>query len=248
MGMVTDITHFHKFGTNLAVGVTEETLWSPGGNYTWLDVGTALEMTCTDNVNGVGQTLLVEGLDENFAQQTTTVVLAGQTPVPLDGLWTVVHRVTQISAAPDPVGDVYIATQAATYVAGVPQELNLIQVKVDYTNASQQSENAFVVVPAGHVGLVYDFEAGLQQATGTPRFVEVALEIQELAAGSTTTWAPRRRVDSVECSTNNPQHAEDLQFPLVFPQCTRIEMRGVASVESRVRGDFTVLFVPDGSD
>jgi hypothetical protein len=246
LGLYPDLEAIHQVGTNAAVGTSEETIWSPGGDYTWLTTGTALEMVCTDNVNGQGQTIRIYGLDENWLEKTVDFDLTGQTPVAI-GNWTVVLDAFQVSAEPDPVGDVWFATDAATYVAGVPQEATLVQGKIDYTSAPQTLENAFVIVPAGHVGVVWDFEAEMKQATGTARTADCLIEVAELAKGATVSspsWAPRRRVDAIQTGTVAPVSHETLPFPLVFPELTRVEARAVATVESDVRMDFTVTFVP----
>ena len=245
LDMISDIHHFHKFGENPIVGTSTETPWNFGGDYTFLDVGTALEMTCTDNVAGIGQTIRVFGLDEDFSWKTADVVTNGQTPVLLPGFWTVIHRAYQVSAAPNPVGDVYISTTAATYSGGVPQEAALVQAFLDYGNDLNQTENAFVVVPAGDKGLVYALHTFLEQSTGTARYCDVSLEVQEFVSAGV--WAPRRRVDLLDISTSSPTAENIYRFPFIFPACTRIELRAKASANSIVYGEFDVIFVPDGS-
>jgi hypothetical protein len=246
LGLYPDLEAIHKFGTNDAVGTSEETIWNMGGEYTWLTTGTEMEIVCTDDVNGQGQTIEIYGLDENWLEKTERYDLTGQTPVPI-GQWTVILRAFQVSASPDPVGDVYIATTAATYVGGVPQELNLTQAKIDFTDAAQITEQAFVIVPAGNVGVLWDFEAQMKQATGTARTADCLIEVAQLARGATSdnpSWAPRKLADAVQVGTVSPVAKEDLTFPLVFPELTRIEARAVATAASSVRMDFTVTFVP----
>ena len=241
------IPHGTKFGHNPDVGTSEETVWPLGGDYNWLASGTELEIICTDNTNGQGQTMRVIGIGSDGAWKEAYPVLTGQTPVSI-GEFLVVHRVYQVSASPDPVGDVYIATTAATYTGGVPDDNSLVHAFLDFSDAAQQTEQTFVMVPKDHVALVYSFKGLMNASQGTNRSAQVVLEVAEPARGydrDAPTWAPRRRVSSV--ALNSGAQITDLyepKVPHVFSEFTRIEARASASASSDLRAEIAMIWVP----
>jgi hypothetical protein len=250
LGKVPDIQYFNKFGFNADVGTSEETIWAYGGEKTWLTTGTAIEVTCTDNTNGQGQVLQVNGLDENWTRQVQFVTLTGTTPAAVPGLWTQVSRVFQVSASPDPVGDVYISTTDQTYATpGVPDDATLVQGFVDFGDAAQQTQMAFNVIPAGYKGLIYKFAARLAGSSGgSARTCGVFLEVADLARGTSigdASYAPRRRVAELQVSTTSIRDEIEYTAPLgPFPAYTRIEARGKASASCEIRASYLLVLLP----
>lgn len=75
-----------KFGSNLGVGTVNETIWSAGGKYTWLDLeAEAMYFASTsvnDTADGTGaKGLLITGLDDNGDIYDNFLPFNGQTPV-----------------------------------------------------------------------------------------------------------------------------------------------------------------------
>jgi len=246
LGLFPDMEVIHKYGDNPSISTTQETVWNVGGDLVWLDAATGMEMTCTDNVNGQGQLIEVYGLDENWTEKTASFALTGQTPVPI-GNWTSIFRARQVSAAPDPVGNVYIATDAATYSGGVPQEANLIHALVRFTGDINSTESCFLQVPAGHIGILTYFSACMAQATGSARTADVSIDAAKLAQGATVSnpsWTPLSQIDRLQVGTNQPCYTTTYEYPLYFTELTRIEVRAAATAESEIRADFTIIFVP----
>ena len=75
----------HKFGHNLDINSSYETLWSVGGNYSYLSSATTLKISSADANDDDGdtgaRTVLVQGLDTNYNEIEETVTLNGQTAV-----------------------------------------------------------------------------------------------------------------------------------------------------------------------
>lgn len=244
---------WHKFGNNTAVGTTEEDIWLSGGKEVLPTSGVTMWAACTDNVNGVGQVMKVVGLDENWAPYTANVTLTGQTPAQIGNAngWTRIFRVNQVSAEPDPVGDVWIAEDDTDFTAGVPQTASNKHAFVDYTNAAQQSEKCMLTVPAGYSALIYQCAADIQAASGgAARSAEVFIEVQELALGATVaspSWAPWRRVFEFELEAPQQPHVDiDFHFPMgPFGELTNIHMRAEATASSDIDADMLVIFVKD---
>ena len=248
-----DIRTIHKFGRNTDVGTSEEDIWSVGGDETLLTSAATMYASCEDNTNGVGQVIKVEGLGPNWELQEGRVTLTGQSQAPItkvDGIaatWTRIHRAYQISAAPDPVDDVWIA-EADTLTLGVPNTATKIHALIDYTDAAQQTEKALLTVPAGYAGLIYGAQAYMDDpTTGAARFCNVGLEVAELAEGANVAsplWAPRRRVMSLVVSTAHVAVEHMLLWPIVVDELTNIHLRAKASIESNISGSFELILVP----
>lgn len=248
-----DIRPILKFGKNEAVGTSEEDIWLTGGDETLLTSGATMYASCTDNTNGVGQVLKVEGLGPNWELQEGVVTLTGQTQAAItlnDGsaaTWTRIHRAYQRSASPDPVGDVWIA-ETDTLTAGVPDTSTKVHALIDYTDAAQQTEKAMLTVPAGYVGLIYGIQAYMDAPTsGSARFCNVGLEIAELAEGATVaspSWSPRRRIDEVIVSTAHISVEHHVQWPFIVDELTDVHLRGKASAASNITASFEILLVP----
>lgn len=244
-----------KFGEAVGVGTAEQDLWNaPISKETLLTSGAALFATCEDNTNGVGQVIKINGLDENWEEQEGLVTLNGQSPAAItnvDGsaaLWTRVHRAFQISAEPDPVGDVWIS-ETDTYTLGVPDTNTKVHGFIDYTDAAQQTEKGMYTVPYGHTAIVMGMTAGMRAAGGgNARSAEVFIEVQNPSNTSvitSPTWAPFRRVAEVSLfNTGQVWVQEFFTVPLRVPELTNIHMRCQATASSDITGCMYIATLP----
>lgn len=237
----------NKFGYNAAVGTSEEDVWAAGGKETLPTSGVSMFFSCTDNSNGVGQSILITGLDENWEDKQTTVVLDGQTKTAIPGSWTRIFRAYQVSAEPDPVGDIYIY-EDDTVVAGVPQTASKIHAFVDFTDAAQITQKCMYTVPYGKEGVLRWIHTEMGAITsGSARSADVAIEVQTLALGATVenpSWTPWRRV--IAHNLSNGANSDDtwLEYPTTYPELTNIHLRAKATATSEIHGEFTLLIVP----
>lgn len=240
------------FGDNPVVSTTEEDIWNVGGDETLLTAGATMYISCEDNTNGVGQTFSITGLDENWDQQTKTVVLTGQTQAAIPGSWTRIFDGFQISANPDPTDNCWIA-ESDTLTSGVPDTATKIHGKIEYGDADHTIRKAMYTVPAGHKAMITTFGGDIRAASGgAARSAEVFIEAQFLALGATVaspSWAPFRRFFEGEL------HAPQAPFFLVnppfptgpFPQLTNIHIRAIATANSVIAGTMGMLLIKDGS-
>ena len=80
-GKVRGAYHIIKFGENLDVDGSMETIWDGGGLYTYLTNAATVTVTSTDNddaASGTGaRTVTVEGLDANYNQVSETLTVGG---------------------------------------------------------------------------------------------------------------------------------------------------------------------------
>lgn len=243
LGQYPGVSSIHKFGRNADVGTSEEDVWNgPTAQETLLTTGTTLYISCEDNVNGVGQIIRVEGLDENFLHYNAEVTLTGQTQAQIGNAngWTRVHRAYQVSGGADPVGNCWIA-ESDTLTGGVPDTATKVHAVIEYTDAAQQTEKCMFTVPADHVALIHGFSASIGTPSGASRTVTVVIEVQEYDA-DTGLWAPFRRVDRHDLiSDGQSSEHENYEIPLgPFNGKTNIHLRAVASASSIVTGDMTL--------
>jgi hypothetical protein len=248
-GVIEGWHHFNKFGRNTDIGATEETVWAPGGQHTWVAAPANTYVACTDNINGIGQVLRIQGVGPDWLLVDTTVTLNGTTPVLIDTPLAVIHRAYQVSAEPDPVGDVWFGRDNEDFVLGVPQTQTDIAGFIDFSNAAQITEQCLVLVPATHYAIIHGLHMEMAQPQGTARNATVMIEIAELAVEATVdnpSWAPRHRViqEFIDSENTSTTHRVDIKFPVTCPPLTRIEARALASASSDIVADMAVQLVP----
>ena len=139
----------YKFGYNPDVNGDEETVWEQGGDYPWLDSAVTMFVSSTsvnDTSGGSGaNTILIQGLDENYVEIEETITLNGQTQVATQLSYLRIYRafVTLAGSSGTSGGIIYIGSSGAT--GGVPNG-------TVYANLSigNQTQIAASTVPAGH--------------------------------------------------------------------------------------------------
>lgn len=245
-----DFHQWYKFGRNPDVGTLEEDVWITGGLEVLPTGPTSMWIACEDNVNGQGQVFRIDGLDENWDYKTQDVTLQGNTPVLIGDAnsWTRINRGRQVSAEPDPVGDVWINDDDTDFLLGVPQTMSTVHAFIDFTQSAQQTEKCMLTVPRGHVALIYSIRSSIADASsGVARSAEVFLEVQELATGATVanpSWAPFRRLDQHSMRSDGGSSAppETYVFPLgPFGELTNIHIRATASAPTEILADMEIV-------
>lgn len=102
VGLDPNYTGLHKFGERNGVGITWEPVWGGASAYPFQDTPQTLEVvsdSADDAAAGVGtRTIRVEGLDENWLEQSVDATLDGITPVALTGSWIRVNGAYQLSS------------------------------------------------------------------------------------------------------------------------------------------------------
>jgi hypothetical protein len=249
-----DVFAVNKFGANADVGTSEEDIWLQGGTETLLTTAQSLYVSCTAASGADTQEIQISGLDGNWDRQVGYATLDNRNQAIVtaaDGsaqTWTRVHRAFQSSAAPDPVGDVYIA-ESDTLTAGVPDTATKVHAFIDYTNAANQTQKAMYTVPKGFTALIHTVAGNLVEASGgSARSCILALEIAQLARGATTdnpSWTPFRRISEINVSTSGPSAVINYKYPLIVPQMTNIHLRGLATASLSVLGQFQMVVVRD---
>jgi len=158
----------YKFGYNPDVNGEEETVWAQGGNMTYPTSAVTMFVSSTsanDANGGTGaNSILIQGLDENYDEIEETVFLNGQTQVATQLAYLRVYRafVTLAGTGGTSGGTIYVGSSGAT--GGVPN--TTVYANLSFGN---QTQIAAYTVPAGYTLYVDDinFTAALSQANKT---------------------------------------------------------------------------------
>ncbi len=220
-GQVTGASSLYKFGYNPDINGTEETVWSQGGDVVWPAAAfTAFisSSSTADTSAGTGaQTVTVEGLDENYAVQSVTVSMNGQTQVQIGDAsgWIRINRafVATAGSGGTAAGTVYIAATGVS--SGVPT--GTIYASITDGN---QTQMAVYTVPASHTLYLDDliFTAAISQANN---YATVKLNTRDFGSNVF-------RTKFINVLQSN-ELVIDFEFPLAIPEKTDIECRAVTS-------------------
>lgn len=146
----------HKFGHNLLVNETWETIWSVGGEYSFIGDATILKISSTDADDDDGdtgaRTVLVEGLDANYNEISEVVTLNGQTAVNTTNTYKRVHRMIVQSVGSSGYNEGIIYAGTGTVTAGVPAN-KYAAIPAEYN----QTMMAVYTIPAGKTGYLTMF-------------------------------------------------------------------------------------------
>jgi hypothetical protein len=152
-GQITFHEAFCQFGINGNVEQAYETLWVPGGAYTFPAAAAATTVSsanAADTALGVGaRTVLIDGLNASYERVTEVATLNGQTGVSLTNQYLRVNRITVLSAGSNGTSSGFIYVGTGTVTDGVPA--NVINQSGTVAN---ESESAFYTVPKGYTAFL----------------------------------------------------------------------------------------------
>ena len=147
-------------GSNTVIGVTSETVWPFGGIATFPTSASTMTLSSNsalDTIAGTGaQKVFIEGLDFNRNRISETRDLNGTTGVTTVNSYFRINKlqVTQAGSLLNNQGRVFIGI--GTITAGEPATVfNLMEI------ADAVSQSAFISIPDGHRGLIYDARVGV---------------------------------------------------------------------------------------
>ncbi len=246
-GVVTDHAWVYKFGHNTSVGATEEAIWEVGGDYTgFLTSGVQIEVLssdATDTSGGVGaQTVVLEGLDDNFEAITETLTMNGTSAVTTAATnWIRLSRVfaenvgtystTNPSTTGANVGSITVR------VAGAGANLCLVDPQVG------QSEIAVYTVPRGLNG--YLKKVIINVSSGSQKAATVSMWQRRNADDASTPFTGRRVVLIFEDIQG--ERAASFDFSVPFSEMTDIWFSAVRTdnQDAQVDVNFELLVVPN---
>jgi hypothetical protein len=237
-GQIYNHSHVFKYGFNATVSTSNDTIWFQEGSYTWSSAAVKLKISsdnaADDSPSGNGaRTVVVEGLDGNYAAISETVTMDGVTPVETDATFLRTHRMYVATAGTGltNTGVIYAADTGDTYgTPGVPDTATGIRSTIGAGEG--QTLQAFYTIPSGYTGYVTNISAGSVDGTNA-----TTITFRQRPQGGAFKTAEKFIV--FKGSFNRPH-----DIPLVFPEKTDLEMKGEAALATTdVAGSFDIILV-----
>ena len=196
-------SHIHKFGSNLALAGASESIWSAGGLYPWASFATAQTIYAISTEAADTGTLEIQGLDENYALQTTTVTLTGLTAV--DTGATTFIRIFRMK---------YSGTNVGTITARVTSGTGTVVAQIDA--GVSQTLMAVYTVPAQTTAFMLNY------TVGTGKGDDAHLKLFARESGSS--FQIKNEMKSYQSTITR-----DFPIPLRFEEKTDIDFRATTS-------------------
>ena len=226
----------HSVVTIAGYNSNVDTSWAmitPVGTLTY--PAAALQMTVSsadanDTSAGTGaRTVLITGLDANYAVITETVTMNGQTAVTTTNSFLRINSMLVATAGTGlaNAGIIYIGSGVVT--AGVPATVyNVIAAGFNNTTSSQYT------IPAGYTGYLTVARIGLAQDAGTTL---ITARTRFVGTSGIATTGPF-------IVTNNNTSTINFPYPIAIPEKTRIQGEAIGgAVDNEAAGFFEVVLV-----
>ncbi len=232
-------TAVFKYGFNATVSTSNDTVWLQEGAYTWSPAASTLSISSSDaNDDGapVGTgalTVVVEGLDANYAEISESVILNGTTVVNTLKLFLRTHRmyVATVGTGLTNAGVIYAADTGGVYTTpGIPDAATDIRSTIGVGEG--QTLQAFYTVPAGYTAYLTRVSAGSVDGTNA---TTITLRARTFGGAFRT---------KQKFVVFKGSFAQQHDVPLVFTEKTDIEMLADAALSTTdVAADFDLILV-----
>ncbi|KKN10539.1 hypothetical protein LCGC14_1035590 [marine sediment metagenome] len=168
-GNVNGVVGVGRIGFNPDIVASPEDLWNAGGLMVYLTAAETMDIVsdnAADTSVGTGlQTLLIQGLDDNFVETSETITLDGLNPVTTVNTYLRVHDMRGLTAGATGSNEGIITATATTSV--------VIQGQMDV--GSNASSTFQFTVPADKTAFItfFEFSAGQMDAVEFSIFVRL---------------------------------------------------------------------------
>lgn len=223
-----------KFGVNIDVGTSFETIWTASSLYTYLAAATVLKISsgsANDASGGTGaRSVAIYGLDANYNEISESVLLDGQTAVNTGKSYLRITRmyVTTAGSGGTAAGIIYAGT--GTVTTGVPANV-YAQIEIGYN----QTAMAIWTVPAGYTAYMSAYTI-LSGSTTANTIFTGALFIRE-------TGGVFRLQSSIK-TVGGSGHDHTFDTALRIPEKTDIELRAACSTGgASATGEFQIIYI-----
>jgi hypothetical protein len=218
----------HKFGRNPDIDKSAaEDIWSAGGTYAWPTAAATLETVSSsalDSATGIGaRTLVLEGLDNAFAEISETVTLNGTTAVPSTKQYRRLNRVYVTGAATYDSSNVGGAAGLITVrIAGG----GAVQATLDRVDGMSldQTQVARYTVPAGYTATMTRMDCSVDAAKPMRVYVWQRRDADKIAVPVT----PKRLVRMIDGVTG---YVFFQDAPSTYPAKTDIWLTAAAAAD-----------------
>lgn len=231
-GKVRGAYHIIKFGENLDVDGSMETIWDGGELYTYLTSAGVLTVTSSDNddaASGTGaRTVTVEGLDANYNQVSETLTVGGSAGSV--EFFRVFRAFVATSGSSGTNEGTISISQGATTLAQIRT------VGSPTSTGLGQTFMAIYTVPAGYTGYIYQWDLSTAKSDGDVFLVK-------RGHNDNGTW---RSQDVMHTNQNSIER--NYKFPLKIEEKTDIEVRALSSSNNmKCAATFCILLVQNES-
>lgn len=226
--MVSNVSSAMKFGRNPNVNISSQDVWSYGGTWTQptaARIHNIKSSSTDDSALGLGaRTVVVTGLDADYAVQSETVIMNGLTDVATVGSYIMINDfyVASVGGTGTNVGDI-TATAAVNLTVTA-------QIKAGYGQAQQ----AIYQVPANNNGYILDLGLSVQALSSANISVDLLVKEFESALIS------KYQVNLVSTANN--------VFYLKFPVALKIAAKSLVKLRvssnannTDMSGSFTIV-------
>lgn len=238
LGAASGVTVIQQFGENPDVGTSLEDIWTPGGIKTWLTAAATLEAISTstnDTAAGThARTIVVEGLDANWAEVSATITMNGTS-----ASTATTQTFIRVNRAYVATSGGYGNSNAGTITIRV-SGAGSTQAEISILDGIGAGQSLMLMysVPAGKVALIHNF----QVFSSSGKEVAIVGMFRLNADVTTAPYSPFRtgyRIDTVDSGAVIDFHA-----PILFPAKTDLVVRAkeVAST-AKVSGSFEIWVV-----
>lgn len=220
----------HKFGNNPSVSnqvssSSPETIWDGSNEYVFPpDSGVNIQVSSSENVDL--QELIIEGLDQNFKEQSWTGSLSGTGEVNVSGSWSRVFRAFNNDS-------VYLSGDVNIYESG---NSSLSYAKI--LNKKDQTLMAVYTVPDNFTGYLNQYHISAQNPSNANE-IGYTVEIRTREFGKVF-----RTKEIASVTTTSLAHQE-FPYPEVLPPKTDIIMNIISSngANGSVNADFDITLI-----
>jgi hypothetical protein len=212
-----------KFGHNLAVSNTKETIWAEGGLYVYPTSATQMTVSSSsadDAAAGTGaRTINIQGLDADYNEISEDIILNGQTPVTTVNSYLRINRGAVLTAGTGGKNAGIIRAGTGTVTSGVPANVFL---SID-GDGDNQTLMCLWTVPAGYTAFMVQTNISTGNASQTPALLKATL----VARPQGGVFNTKERI-----TLKDGNHLQDYNFPLRFTEKTDLEVRAKSSSAS----------------
>jgi hypothetical protein len=238
-GQITWHEPVFKFGLNLDVGTSFETIWTGSTLYSYLSAASVLKISSAsadDASGGTGaRSVAIYGLDANYNEISESVLLDGQTSVNTGNSYLRITRmfVTTAGSGGTAAGIIYAGT--GTVTSGVPANI-YAEILVGYN----QTAMAVWTVPSGYTAYLSGYTI-LSGITTANTVFTGALFIRE-------TGGVFRLQSSIKTGSGGG-HDHAFNTALRIPEKTDIELRAASSTAgASATGEMQIIYIKNDAN
>ena len=230
-GIVSGWEIITRVGRNAAIGAAYEDVWDYGGTRTDQAAAAAIHVS-SSHADDTG-TIKFWYIDADYARQSATVTLTGQTEKDT-GVTGLMVDCAYNSGTADLSGDVYFYFDD-TVTDGVPDTETKVLAKVPL--AFQQTENAFFMIPTGFEGHLSSWGAMVADGVAAK---SVGVELMYKESGGVY-----RTIDNLGVAGDG---ASSIQVQknggIVFAAKSIVKIRALAAADTDVGASFQLILRP----